>query len=140
MTDGGVAPDGPRGTEGQAVIGAEGRPARTGAVDAEQSAGCCGRNAGYEEVGLSRREAAWFVDEMIEAICERLSAGEAVKTSSFGSFIPLDKGPRRGRNPKTGEAAPIPARRVVVFQPSRILKDRVNGRISHFGDVTPARR
>ena len=36
MTDGGAAPDGPRRTEDRAVICAEGRPARTGAVGAER--------------------------------------------------------------------------------------------------------
>ena len=92
------------------------------------------RDAVYREVGLSRREAARFVDEVIETICERLSAGEAVKMSSFGSFVPRDKGPRMGRNPKTGEAAPIPSRRVVVFHPSRILKNRVSERLSGAGE------
>jgi hypothetical protein len=36
------------------------------------------------------------------------------------------KGPRLGRNPKTGEAAPISARQIVVFKPSPILKRRIN--------------
>ena len=74
----------------------------------------------HEEVGLSRLEAARFVGAVIEAISERLVAGEVVKISSFGNFTPRHKGPRMGRNPKTGEPALIAARRVVTFQPSRI--------------------
>jgi integration host factor subunit alpha len=32
-----------------------------------------------------------------------------------------------GRNPKTGEEAPISPRRVITFKPSAILKQRING-------------
>ena len=71
------------------------------------------------------REAAELVDEVIEAIAERLSAGEAVKISSFGSFTVRDKGLRIGRNPMTGEPAPIEPRRVVAFRASAKLKRRI---------------
>jgi integration host factor subunit alpha len=49
-----------------------------------------------------------------------------VKLSSFGLFVVRKKGQRMGRNPKTGEEAPISPRRVVVFKPSAILKQRIN--------------
>ena len=61
----------------------------------------------------------------IEAIAERLSAGETVMISGFGSFRVRGKRAREGRNPRTGEPAPILARRVVTFQASRILKMRI---------------
>ena len=57
------------------------------------------------EVGFVHRDAAELVDGLIEAIAERLSAGEEVKISSFGSFTVRDKGLRMGRNPKTGDPA-----------------------------------
>ena len=78
------------------------------------------------ELGLPRREAAELVDAVIEAIAERLTAREHVKISSFGNFTVRDKSLRMGRNPKTGEAAPILPRRVVVFRASKILKGRIN--------------
>ena len=84
----------------------------------------------HREVGLPRSETAGFVEEVIEAIAGSLSAGEEVKISGFGSFVPRDRGPRMGRNPKTGEEAPIAARRVVSFRPSRILRDRVDAALS----------
>ena len=84
------------------------------------------RDALHAELGLPLREAAELVDEVIEAIAERLSAGEAVKISSFGRFTVRDKELRMGRNPKTGEAAAILPRRVVVFKPSAKLKERIN--------------
>ena len=38
------------------------------------------------EIGLSRRESAEFVASIIDAIADRLEAGEAVKISGFGTF------------------------------------------------------
>ena len=82
------------------------------------------------EVGLPGREAAQLVDAAIETIRERLVAGEPVMISGFGSFIARDKGPRVGRNPKTREPVLIDARRVAVFRPSRVLKERINERLT----------
>ena len=83
------------------------------------------RDAIHAELRLPLREAAALVDEVIEAIAERLSAGEAVKISSFGSFTVRGKGLRMGRNPKTGEPARIEPRRVVAFRASAKLKRRI---------------
>jgi integration host factor subunit alpha len=52
-----------------------------------------------------------------------------VKLSSFGSFMVRKKGQRIGRNPKTGTEVPISPRRVMVFKPSAILKQRINGHV-----------
>ena len=61
------------------------------------------RDAVHAELGLPLREAAELVDEVIEAIAERLSAGEEVKISSFGSFTVRDKGLRIGPQPQDGK-------------------------------------
>jgi integration host factor subunit alpha len=58
-------------------------------------------------------------------IMDCLERGETVKLSSFGSFVVRQKRQRVGRNPKTGKEAPIPPRRVVVFKPSAVLKQRI---------------
>ncbi|HEX9647442.1 MAG TPA: integration host factor subunit alpha [Alphaproteobacteria bacterium] len=80
----------------------------------------------YREVGLSRDESAKLVASVLETIADRLSAGDSVKISSFGSFMVREKAQRVGRNPKTGEEVPILPRRVVVFRPSHVLKDQIN--------------
>ena len=80
----------------------------------------------YREVGLSRNESAELVESILRHISGALAAGETVKISSFGTFSTRDKGQRIGRNPKTGEEVPIEPRRVLVFRPSHILKDRIN--------------
>jgi integration host factor subunit alpha len=53
-----------------------------------------------------------------------------VKLSSFGSFGVRSKAQRMGRNPKTGEEVPITPRRVLVFRPSNIMKERINTRLN----------
>jgi integration host factor subunit alpha len=78
-----------------------------------------------KKVGLSRSESAILVELVFKEITDRLETGETVKLSSFGSFVVRSKGPRMGRNPKTGKVAPIPPRRVMVFKPSAILKQRL---------------
>ncbi|MEL6476190.1 MAG: integration host factor subunit alpha [Pseudomonadota bacterium] len=80
----------------------------------------------YREIGLSRNESSELVESILERIAEALVKGDNVKISSFGTFALRDKGARIGRNPKTGEEVPIDPRRVLVFRPSHIMKDRVN--------------
>jgi integration host factor subunit alpha len=77
-------------------------------------------------VGLPRNESQELVELVLKEISNCLAAGEAVKLSSFGSFGIREKGERIGRNPKTGEEVPITPRRVLIFRPSNIMKERIN--------------
>jgi integration host factor subunit alpha len=78
------------------------------------------------KVGLPRNESQQIVETVLREISTTLSRGEGVKLSSFGSFAVRQKGQRVGRNPKTGEEVPITPRRVLVFRPSNIMKERIN--------------
>ena len=80
----------------------------------------------YHEAGLSRNESADLVESVLNEVGAALTRGEAVKISSFGSFSVRQKGERIGRNPKTGDEVPILPRKVLVFRPSHILKNRIN--------------
>ena len=82
----------------------------------------------YEEVGLSRNESADLVEAVLEEMVNALSDGETVKISSFGSFSIRQKSQRMGRNPKTGEEVPILPRKVIIFKPSHVLKNRINSK------------
>lgn len=84
----------------------------------------------YREVGLSRQDSAALVESVLDLMADTLASGESVKLSSFGSFSLRDKNGRMGRNPKTGEEVPIDPRRVLVFKPSQVLKDRVDNALS----------
>lgn len=80
----------------------------------------------YREVGLSRNESSDLVESILSHLSDALVEGDTVKISSFGTFSVREKGARMGRNPKTGEEVPIEPRRVLVFRPSHILKDKIN--------------
>ena len=79
----------------------------------------------FDELGLNKREAKEFVELFFEEIRIALENGENVKFSGFGSFSIRDKPQRPGRNPKTGEAIPVSARRVVTYKSSQKIKDRI---------------
>ena len=83
-------------------------------------------DAVLRRVGLSRAESASLVEMFLDEVSDTVARGETVKISSFGSFIVRSKGHRIGRNPKTGVEVPITPRRVMVFKPSNILKERIN--------------
>jgi integration host factor subunit alpha len=76
----------------------------------------------FQRVGLNKREAKDMVETFFEEIRDALVSGQSVKLSGFGSFLLRDKPQRPGRNPRTGEAIPISARRVVTFHASQKLK------------------
>lgn len=83
-------------------------------------------DAVVNKVGLPRNESQELVELILDEISSTLAAGEAVKLSSFGSFGIREKGQRIGRNPKTGKEVPITPRRVLVFRPSNVMKERIN--------------
>ena len=66
------------------------------------------------------------VESVLDLVADSVARGETVKLSSFGSFSIRAKGQRIGRNPKTGEAVDIPAKRVAYFKPGKELKELIN--------------
>jgi integration host factor subunit alpha len=74
------------------------------------------------DVNPHKREAKKMVELFFEEIKGSLEQGKPVKISAFGKFELRDKTSRPGRTPKTGEAIPITARRVVTFRASQKLK------------------
>lgn len=80
----------------------------------------------YEQVGFSKQESVQMVENVFEIIKECLERGEKIKVSGFGNFVVRSKRERVGRNPHTGEAIKITARKVLTFKPSQILKKSVN--------------
>ena len=78
------------------------------------------------KVGLPRNESQDLVELILGEISTSLAHGDQVKLSSFGSFGIRQKGERVGRNPKTGKEVPITPRRVLVFRPSNVMKEKIN--------------
>jgi integration host factor subunit alpha len=81
----------------------------------------------FDQIGLNKRESKDMIDAFFDLISQRLVTGEDVKISGFGNFQIRTKAPRPGRNPRTGEAIPIQARRVVTFHASHKLKEHIQG-------------
>jgi integration host factor subunit beta len=64
--------------------------------------------------------------EMTKKDAEQLVKGEKIELRGFGSFRVRERNSRKGRNPKTGSAVDIPAKRVAYFKPGKELKELIN--------------
>lgn len=85
-------------------------------------------DAVHQQVGLSRSDSSRLVESVLNEMLRTLESGVSVKISSFASFIIRKKKERVGRNPRTGVQAVIKPRRVVLFRPSTLLRERLNKR------------
>src|SRR3982750_3644981 len=81
----------------------------------------------FEQIGLNKRESKDMIDAFFDLISGSLVEGKDVKISGFGNSQTRTKAPRPGPNPRTGEAIPIEARRVVTFHASHKLKEQIQG-------------
>ena len=79
----------------------------------------------FDQIGLNKRESKDMIDAFFDLISDDLVDGNDVKISGFGNFQIRTKAARPGRNPRTGEAIRIQARRVVTFHASHKLKDHI---------------
>lgn len=76
--------------------------------------------------GLTRKEVEAMVNALFDILAEALRKGERVELRGFGSFSVKHREARMGRNPKTGEAVHIPAKRLPYFKPGKELRERVD--------------
>ena len=81
----------------------------------------------YAQGLLTKSEAANSVETSLELIKDALANSEEVLISGFGKWSVRAKSQRRGRNPQTGDPLTLPARKVVTFRPSRVLKTKIQG-------------
>jgi len=77
-------------------------------------------------INLNKKEAKEVVEVILKSIKEGLSKGNRLEIRGLGTFIVKDRAPRKGRIISTGKTVSIPARKVVVFIPGKILKKMVN--------------
>lgn len=80
----------------------------------------------HTTTGLSKKDSAEMLESVFAIMKESLEAGESIRVSGFGNFEVKQKEARRGRNPQTGEAITIEARKVLTFKPSTLLRQAVN--------------
>jgi len=77
------------------------------------------------DADLTRSQAARALNAFLDGIQTGLVRGDRVTISGFGTFGVLQKKPRRLRNPKSGEAIEIGAKRVPRFAPGTELRSAI---------------
>ena len=75
--------------------------------------------------GLQKKDAERLLNAAIDIIAQKLSQGESVQLSGFGTFEVRNREARVGRNPVTRKSVEIPATKVPAFKASKGLKDLV---------------
>tara|TARA_B100000963_G_C22634597_1_gene676871 strand:- start:4044 stop:4343 length:300 start_codon:yes stop_codon:yes gene_type:complete len=83
-------------------------------------------NSIYMQLGLSKRILDVIFEDILVIIVDNLKMSKKVKIANFGTFEIRHKKQRDGRNPKTKEKKLISARNVVLFRPSKELKNFIN--------------
>ena len=79
------------------------------------------------KTGVSKKDTGTVVNLILDNIGEALTRGDKVELRGFGSFKVKTRQARLARNPRTGEAVQVPAKRVPFFKTSNELKGRMNG-------------
>ena len=81
-----------------------------------------------ESSGGSRKQLDDLLNAMVETIVKTVKKGESVKIPGLGIFRLRKMKARMGRNPQTGEAIKIPARKKVGFSVAKTFKESVLGK------------
>lgn len=79
-----------------------------------------------EHPDLSAGDIDKIVTSFFETIAAQLTDGGRVEVRGFGTFTTRSRDSRTGRNPKTGEPAPVTPKRVPFFKPGKELRSRID--------------
>ena len=74
---------------------------------------------------LTRKDSEVIVETIFDSVVRSLRAGDKIEIRGFGSFRTRQRKARMGRNPATGEAIKIPAKKVVKFRVAKAVKDAI---------------
>ena len=83
-------------------------------------------NSIYMQIGFSKKINEVLLEDIFEIILNKIIEHKKVKIAKFGTFILRKKKERIGRNPKTKEEKIISERNVILFRPSKELKEYIN--------------
>lgn len=75
---------------------------------------------------LYHRDVQRIVATVFEEITNALATGKRVELRGFGAFSVKNRGPRIGRNPRTGEAVEVSAKQIPYFKTGKKLRERLN--------------
>ena len=83
-------------------------------------------NSIYMQIGFSKKISENLLEDLFQIILKNIISERKVKISKFGTFTLRKKNKRIGRNPKTKEEKIIAERNVILFKPSKELKEYIN--------------
>ena len=83
-------------------------------------------NSIYMQIGFSKTISENLLEDVFQILLKNIIIEKKVKIAKFGTFILRKKKERIGRNPKTKEEKVISERNVILFKPSRELKQFIN--------------
>ena len=75
---------------------------------------------------LSKKKAGYTLDAILYHITKSLKKGDKVALVGFGTFSVVNRAARNGRNPQTGKAMKIAAKKIAKFKAGKDLKKAVN--------------
>ena len=75
---------------------------------------------------LYHRDIERLVSTIFDTITETLVAGDRVELRGFGAFSLREREGRMGRNPRTGEAVFVNAKRMPFFKMGKGMRERLN--------------
>jgi len=78
---------------------------------------------------LLHRDIERIVQTVFDEIADALSEGNRVELRGFGAFSVKNRTARTGRNPRTGSAVSVDAKRVPYFKTGKELRERLNGKV-----------
>jgi DNA-binding protein HU-beta len=78
--------------------------------------------------GMGRKQVDELMNNLVDTIVKSVKKGENVKIPGLGIFRLRKMKARMGRNPQTGEAIKIPARKKVGFSVAKTFKETVLGK------------
>jgi DNA-binding protein HU-beta len=80
-----------------------------------------------ESAGITKTQADKALRATMENIQNTVASGGSLSLIGFGTFSSSQRAARQGKNPRTGEAINIAARKVARFSPGKGFRDLVNG-------------
>ena len=81
-----------------------------------------------ESPHLTQRDVEKLVSTFFDRITGAMASGNRVELRGFGAFSVKKREPRKGRNPRTGEAVDVAGKHVPFFKTGKLLRDRLNGK------------
>ena len=79
-----------------------------------------------ENPHLFQRDVERIVSTVFEEITAALARGDRVELRGFGAFSVKTRDAHTGRNPRTGDAVPVPEKTVPFFKAGKDLRERMN--------------